>query len=48
MQNDELESILDDQNNLISDDFNLDDQLKTSQEKIISLNYYSSKKNNLQ
>ena len=48
MQNDELESILDDQNNLISEDFNLNDQLKTSQEKIISLNYSSSKKNNLQ
>ncbi|MBR1730207.1 MAG: hypothetical protein IJ728_11880 [Selenomonadaceae bacterium] len=43
MQNDELETILDDENNLIVDDLNFNDQIN-SQEKVTSLTYSQQKK----
>ncbi|MBR1730426.1 MAG: hypothetical protein IJ728_12990, partial [Selenomonadaceae bacterium] len=43
IQNDELETIIDDKNNLIGDDLNFNDQFN-SQEKITSLTYSQTKK----
>ena len=44
MQNDELETILDDKNKLIVDELTFNGQFISSQEKITSLTYSQQKK----